>query len=55
MCLNKIYNKYDTLIAGDLNIDKLDPIKNISNHLSDITDVFDLTNLVKETTCFKSE
>ena len=27
----------------------------MSNHLSDMTDVFDLTNLVKETTCFKSK
>ena len=51
---NKILNKYDNiLLAGDLNIDELKTGSDSSNHLSDATDVFNLTNLVKKITCFK--
>ena len=47
---------YDNIaLAGDLNIDLLDPSKDTSNHLSDLLDVFNLKNLVKEPTCFKSD
>ena len=42
-------------LAGDLNIDLLDPSKDTSNHLSDLLDVFKLKNLVKEPTCVKSD
>ena len=53
---NKILNKYDNiLLAGDLNIDELKTGSDSSNHLSDATDVFNLTNLVKKITCFKSQ
>ena len=54
--LNKIYGKYDNiLLAGDLNIDELKTGSDSSNHLSDAKDVFNLTNLVKKPTCFKSQ
>ena len=55
--LNKILGKYDNIIlAGDLNIDELRPCSDSSkNHLSDIKDIFGLTNLIKEPTCFKSQ
>ena len=45
-CFGKI------VLAGDLNNDLLDPNKDISNILSDLLDVFNLQNLVKEPTCF---
>ena len=51
--LNKILGKYDNiLLAGDLNIDELKTGSDSSNHLSDVKDVFNLTNLVKKATCF---
>ena len=54
--LNKIYGKYDNiLLAGDLNIDELKTGSDSSNHLSDAKDVFNLANLVKKPTCFKSQ
>ena len=40
------------VLAGNLNIESLD---NTSNHLSDLLDVFNLKNLVKEPTCFMSD
>ena len=43
------------LLAGDLNIDELKTGSDSSNHLSDVKDVFNLTNLVKKPTCFKSQ
>ena len=47
---------YDNIVlAGDLNIDLLDPGKDTSNHLFDLLDVFNLKNLVKEPTCFMSD
>ena len=53
--LNKILGKYDNIIlAGDLNIDESRPCSDSSkNHLSDMKDIFGLTNLIKEPTCFK--
>ena len=54
--LNKILGKDDViLLAGDLNIDELKTGSDSSNHLSDAKDVFNLTNLVKKPTCFKSQ
>ena len=54
--LNKILGKDDViLLAGDLNIDELKTGSDSSNHLSDVKDVFNLTNLVKKPTCFKSQ
>ena len=54
--LSKALKCYDNIaLAGDLNIDLLDPSKDTSNHLSDLLDVFNLKNLVKEPTCFKSD
>ena len=49
--LSKALKCYDNIIlAGDPNIDLLDPSKDTSNHLSDLLDVFNLKNLVKEPT-----
>ena len=54
--LNKILGKDDIiLLAGDLNIDELKTGSDSSNHLCDAKDVFNLTNLVKKPTCFKSQ
>ena len=54
--LSKVLKSYDNIVlAGDLNIDLLDPSKSTSNHLSDLVDVFNLTNLIKEPTCFISD
>ena len=54
--LNKILGKYDNfLLPGDLNIDELKTGSDSSNHLCDATGVFNLTNLVKKSTCFKSQ
>ena len=44
---------YDKIaLAGDLNIDVLDPSKDILDHLSDQLDVFNFTNLIEESTYF---
>ena len=53
--LNKIIDKYDNIVlAGDLNIDDLKSYSESSqNHLSNMKDVFSLTNLIKEPTCFE--
>ena len=54
--LNKIVGKYDNiLLAVDLNIDELKTGSDSSNHFSDAKDVFNLKNLVKKLTCFKSQ
>ena len=51
--VSKSLNNYDNIvIAGNLNIDLSDPSKATSNNLSDLLDVFNLKNLVKELTCF---
>ena len=53
--LSKALNKYDNLLlAGDLYINTLRPTSDSSNHLSDLNDTFSLTNLVTDSTCFKS-
>ena len=54
--LNKIIGKYDNiLLVGDLNIDELRTGSDSSNHLSGVKDVFNLANLVKKITFFKSQ
>ena len=54
--LSKTLKCYDNIaLAGDHNIDLLDPSKDTSNHFSDLLDVFSLKNLVKEPTCSKSD
>ena len=55
--LNKILGIYDNIIlTGDLNIDELKPCSDFSkNHLFDMKDIFTLTNLIKDPTCFKSQ
>ena len=51
--LSKALKCYDKIVlACDLNTDLLDPSKDISNHYSDQLDIFNLKNLVKESTCF---
>ena len=53
--LNKALNEYDNLLlARDLNINTLRPISDSSNYLADLNDTFSLTNLVTDSTCFKS-
>ena len=55
--LNKTLNEYDIqnlLLAGDLNINALRPTSDSSNYLSGLNDTFSLTNLVTDSTCFKS-
>ena len=55
MTLKKALNKYDNLLlAGDLNINILRPTSGSSNHLSDLNDTFSLTNLLTNSSCFKS-
>ncbi|CAG2243357.1 unnamed protein product [Mytilus edulis] len=52
--LDKITVKYDNyIVLGDLNFDML--ISDKCQPLSDICDIFDLDQLVKEPTCFKKD
>ena len=45
--LNKMINKYENaLLAGDLTVVLLDSNKHHTNHLPDLTDSFNVTNLV---------
>ena len=54
--LNKILGKYDSiLLAGDLILMSLVLVQIHQISLSDAKDVFNLTNLVKKPTCFKSQ
>ena len=55
MTFNKSLNEYDNLLlTGDLNINTLRPTSDSCNHLSDLNDTFSLTNLVTDSTYFKS-
>ena len=48
-------NTYDYyIIAGELNINMLDPKCDGNSHFSDLKDTYNLSNLVKSATCFKS-
>ena len=49
--LSLIVNKYgNILLAGDVNINLLDPSSDTKNHLSDLRDTFALINLVDPST-----
>ena len=53
--LRHIVNKYDNyVIAGDLNINMLDPKCSGNSHFSDLEDTYNLSNLVKSPTSLKS-
>ena len=53
--LSKAINKYDNILfIGDLNIDLSIPNHDKKHFLQDLCDVFDLTNMVKDKTCFMS-
>ena len=53
--ISQAINKYDNiLVAGDLNIDVSGSKGLIDNHFSELIDTFNLTNLVKTPTCFKT-
>ena len=55
LTLSKAINKYkNILFIGDLNIDLNIPHHDKKHFLEDLCDVFDLTNLVKDKTCFMS-
>ena len=54
--LNKIIGKYDNfLLAGELNVDEVKTGPDSWNHLPDAKDVFNLRNMVRKPTCFKSQ
>ena len=46
-------NKYNILVAGNLNIDVSGSKGLIDNHFSELIDTFNLTNLVKTPTWYK--
>ena len=53
--ISQAKNKYDNILfAGDLNIDVSGSRELIDNHFSELIDTFNLTNLVKTPTCFKT-
>ena len=51
LSLSTIVNEYDNMLTGDLN---LNTKSNNNSYYSDLGDTFDLTNLIKANTCFKS-
>ena len=56
LSLSKALNKYENIILiGDLNIDISIPNNDISNLLGNLCDVFDLSNMIKNNTCFMSQ
>ena len=53
--LSHIVNKYDNhIIAGDPNINILDPKCDENSHFSGLKDTYNLSNLLRLATCFKS-
>ena len=53
--ISQAKNKYDNiLVAGDLNIDVSGSRGLTDNHFSELIDTFNLTNLVKTPTCYKT-
>ena len=53
--LSHIVHRYDNyIISGDLSINMLDPKFDGNSHSSNLKDTYDLSNLVKSATCFKS-
>ena len=56
VCLSKAFDKYQNIILiGDLKIDINIQNYDIHHFLSDLYDSYDLTNMVKEKTCFMSQ
>ena len=54
--LNQINEKYENVvIAGDLNIDLMNPNKTTKIYFSDFIITFDLKNIIKQITCYKSD
>ena len=54
--MSQAVNNYDNiLIAGNLNIDLSECNGQNDNHFSELIDIFNLTNLVKNKTCFKAK
>ena len=54
--VDQILDSYENLIIlGDININSLDKSASKFRHLGDFCDTYDMTNLVKEPTCFQSE
>ena len=52
---NKALNKYDSLLlTRDMNINTLRSTSDSSNHLSDLNKTSILSNLITDSTCFKS-
>ena len=52
--LTKAFANYEyVLLAGDLNVDMDIPKTDTKGYLSDLIDLFDLTNIVKGKTCFQ--
>ena len=55
LTLSKAINKYENILfIGDLNIDLNIPNHDKKHFLQDLCDIFDLTNMVKDKTCFMS-
>jgi len=55
LTLSKAMGKYDNvLFIGDLNIDLKIQLSDKKNFLKDLCDIFDLTNMVNDKTCFMS-
>ena len=53
--VSQAINKYDNiLVAGDLDIDVSGSKRLNDNHFSELIDTFNLTNIVKTPTCFKT-
>ena len=55
IALSKATNKYDNILfIGDLNIDLNEPSSDKENHLGNLYDIFSLSNLIRDKTCFMS-
>ena len=53
LALSKAMNKYENIIfIGDLNIDLDIPNSDKENQLGNLCDVFNLSNLIKDKTCY---
>ena len=52
--LSKVLKNYQNIIlVGDLNVDMDIPANDVKGYLSDICDIYNLTNLIKSKTCTK--
>ena len=55
LTIDKAINKYENILfKGDLNIDISTPNHDKKHLLEDLCDTYDLTNIIKEKTCFMS-